>query len=68
MIEDKIKKSLISICYPFEKYNNKVIEKLKEYCLFVRITKLWKYFSLSERYQIPTIPIFSTTWIKCLKI
>ncbi len=67
-IEEKIWKPVISFCYPSGKYNEKIIEPVKENYLFARTTKPWKHFSLSNKYEIPTVRIFPTTNIESLKI
>ncbi|MBD3300432.1 MAG: polysaccharide deacetylase family protein [Candidatus Moranbacteria bacterium] len=67
-IEDKIDKPVISLCYPAGKYNDRVIKVAKENYLFARTTEPGKYFSLSERYQIPTVRMFPTTGLASLKI
>jgi len=67
-IEKKIGKPVISLCYPAGKYNDRVIKVAKENYLFARTTQPGTYFSLSERYEIPTVRMFPTTGIASLRI
>jgi peptidoglycan/xylan/chitin deacetylase (PgdA/CDA1 family) len=67
-IEDKIGKPVISLCYPAGKYDNRVIKVAKENYLFARTTQPGKYFSLAEKYEIPTVRMFPETGILSLKI
>lgn len=66
-IEEKIGKSIISLCYPSGKYDSRVIKIAKEDYLFARTTIQGYYFSVRKRYEIPIIRIFPTTGIDSLK-
>lgn len=66
-IEEKIQKPVISLCYPAGKYDEKVIKIAKENYLFARTTEPGKYFSLNERYTVPTVRIFPTTGVASLE-
>ena len=67
-IEEKIGKLVISFCYPAGKYDERVVEIVKENYLFARATKQGKYFSFQKRYKIPTVRILPTTGIASLEI
>lgn len=66
-IEEKIGRSVISLCYPSGRYDSRVIKIAKQYYLFARTTEQGYYFSMKKRYQIPTLRIFPTTGIDSLK-
>lgn len=66
-IEEKIDKPVISLCYPAGKYDDRVLKIAKENYLFARTTEPGKYFSLDERYTIPTVRIFPTTGIASIE-
>ncbi len=67
IIEAKIGKPVISLCYPAGKYDDRVVEIAKENYLFARTTEPGEYFSLNERYTMPTVRIFPTTGIASLE-
>lgn len=68
IIENKINKPVISLCYPSWKYNKRVIKEVEKNYLFARTVKWWKIFSLSKKYEIPTVRMFPNTGIASLKI
>ena len=68
VIEEKIGKPVISFCYPAGKYNQKVLEIVKENYLFARTTQAGKYFSIQKRHEIPTVRMFPETSVSSLKI
>lgn len=66
-IEEKIEKSVISLCYPAGKYSDEVVQNVEKNYLFARTTNQGKYFSLQERFEIPMVRMFPETGIASLK-
>ena len=65
-IEEKIKKSVISIAYPIGKFNNNVLKYTKEIYIFARTTKYWWFIDTKNLLTIPTIRITPEFSIKSI--
>jgi len=68
ILEEKTGKPVISFCYPAGKYDGQIISLVQENYLFARTTKAGKHFSVSERYEIPTVRMFPDTSVSSLRI
>ena len=65
-IEEKIKKSVISIAYPIGKFNNNVLKHTKEIYIFARTTKYWWFIDTKNLLTIPTIRVTPEFSIKSI--
>ena len=65
-IEEKIKKSVISIAYPIGKFNNNVLKYTKEIYIFARTTKYWWFIDTKNLLTIPTIRVTPEFSIKSI--
>lgn len=67
VLEEKIGKPIISLCYPGGDYDQVVLEEAKKHYIFARTTEAGKNFSLQQRYELPTVRIFPETGVASLR-
>jgi len=61
LIEEKTGVSVISVCYPAGKYDDRVMDESNKYYLFGRTTQPFEIIDWQDRFDIGTVRMFPTT-------